>query len=44
MLTPYRSEAYSDFSDPQKAEAYAAALEEVSAHLGAERAMIVIGD
>jgi 1-pyrroline-5-carboxylate dehydrogenase len=44
VLTPYRSEAYSDFSDPHKAEAYAAALEEVSAHLGTERAMIVIGD
>ena len=44
MLTPYRSEPYSDFSDPHKAEAYVAALEQVSAHLGSERAMIVIGD
>lgn len=43
MLTPYRSEAYSDFSDPQKAEAYAAALEQVSADLGSERALIVVG-
>jgi 1-pyrroline-5-carboxylate dehydrogenase len=44
VLTPYRSEPYSDFSDPQKAEAYVAALERVSEHLGSERAMMVIGD
>jgi 1-pyrroline-5-carboxylate dehydrogenase len=42
VLTPYRSEAYSDFSDPHKAEAYRVALDRVSAALG-ERAVIVIG-
>lgn len=42
MLTPYQSEPYSDFTDPIKAAAYRAALEDVSVALG-ERAMIVIG-
>ena len=44
MLTPYQSEPYSDFSDPLKADAYAEALGEVAAHLGGERALMVIGD
>jgi 1-pyrroline-5-carboxylate dehydrogenase len=42
VLTPYRSEPYSDFTDPNRADAYRAALEDVSAALG-ERAMVVIG-
>ena len=42
MLVPYQSEPYSDFNDPIKADAYRAALADVSEQLG-ERAMIVIG-
>lgn len=42
MLAPYRSEPYSDFTDPIKADAYRAALKSVSDSLG-ERAMLVIG-
>lgn len=42
MLTPYRSEPYSDFTDPSTVHAYEAALAEVSNSLG-ERSMLVIG-
>jgi 1-pyrroline-5-carboxylate dehydrogenase len=42
MLTPYRCEPYSDFTDPQMGDAYRSALEKVSSSLG-ERALLVIG-
>ncbi len=42
MLTPYRSEPYSDFTDEQTRAAYKAALDGVSESLG-ERALLVIG-
>ena len=42
MLTPYRSEPYSDFNEPKVRQAYEAALAGVSDALG-ERAMLVIG-
>ncbi|GMQ93021.1 MAG: L-glutamate gamma-semialdehyde dehydrogenase [Acidimicrobiia bacterium] len=42
MLTPYRSEPYSDFTAPGPKDAYEAALARVSASLG-ERSMLVIG-
>ncbi len=41
VLTPYRSEPYSDFNDAQIAEAYETAMAKVSESLG-ERAMLVI--
>lgn len=42
MLTPYRSEPYSDFTDHATVDAYKTALAEVSASAG-ERSMLVIG-
>jgi len=42
VLTPYRSEPYSDFTDPSTVHAYEAALAKVSNSLG-ERSMLVIG-
>ncbi len=42
MLTPYRTEPYSDFTDPSNAQRYRRALEQVADHLGA-RASLVIG-
>lgn len=42
MLTPYRSEPYSDFADPQVSASYRSALATVASSLG-ERALLVIG-
>ena len=42
MLTPYRSEPYSDFADPQVGDSYRSALAKVSSSFG-ERALLVIG-
>ena len=42
MLPPYRSEPYSDFTDPLTADAYRAALERVASSFG-ERSMLLVG-
>ena len=43
VLNPYRTEPYSDFSDPTNAEAYRRALATVEQELG-ERSLLVIGE
>jgi 1-pyrroline-5-carboxylate dehydrogenase len=43
MLSPYRTEPYSDFGDEASATAYRRALAKVAAQLG-ERALLLIGD
>ena len=42
MLKPYRTELYTDFSDPANAERYRSALAKVGSALG-ERSLLVIG-
>lgn len=42
VLAPYRSEPYSDFSEPAASEGYRLALDKVAATLG-ERSLLVIG-
>jgi 1-pyrroline-5-carboxylate dehydrogenase len=44
VLTPYRSEPYSDFSDVQKADAYQAALDEVAASFGEHALLVIAGE
>ncbi|NHZ70543.1 MAG: L-glutamate gamma-semialdehyde dehydrogenase [Proteobacteria bacterium] len=42
VLSPYRTEPYSDFNEPTTADKYRAAIDTVAAQLG-ERALLVIG-
>ncbi len=42
MLSPYRTEPYSDFADPATVQRYRSAIATVEARLG-ERAMLVVG-
>jgi 1-pyrroline-5-carboxylate dehydrogenase len=44
VLTPYRTEPYSDFTDETSAQRYRMALEQVEEHLGARASLVIGGD